>query len=181
MLGLQCVIVWHNSVIKSKISLCTSRVHFIASLFWNPSYPLAMLLFSRSKLATDSLRTALWLRSSLPLRLLPTVAACFSFLQYTIAEASLYNNLHAWFKTLWVKFSRLKFLQIAKIFGQVENAEVRKPKYSVRGVNDSLVWVTPRSLTPKAEVIPPWWKWLPYDCDDAQLQNWWAVIFWIKP
>ena len=28
----------------------------------------------------------------------------------------------------------------------------------VRGVNDSPARVTPRSLTPKAEVTPPWWE-----------------------
>jgi len=40
----------------------------------------------------------------------------------------------------------------------------------VRGVNDTPVWVTPRSLTPKAEMTP-------HDRDDALLQKWWAEIF----
>ena len=52
---------------------------------------------------------------------------------------------------------------------------VRVP--GVRGVNDSPAWVTPRSLTPKAEMTPPWREWLPYDRDDALPQNWFAAIF----
>ena len=48
----------------------------------------------------------------------------------------------------------------------------------VRGVNDSPAWVTPRSLTPEAEMTPPWREWLPYDRDDTLPQNWLAAIFW---
>ena len=107
-------IVWYNSVINSKISLHTLRAHFIASMFWNPSYPLAMLLFRRSNLETDSLRMASWLRRSFPLQPSPNVAACFSLLQYISWSVAIQQPSHV-VQNLWVKFSWLKFLQIAKI------------------------------------------------------------------
>ena len=56
-----------------------------------------------------------------------------------------------WLASSFVQFSPYRY-GIQNFLGDTFGGTV------VRGVNDSPARVTPRSLTPKAEVTPPWWE-----------------------
>ena len=74
-----------------------------------------------------------------------------------------------WFSTVCERSEVVEF-EIGSAKSSVQQAS-----FSPAPVSEA--WMTPRSLTPKAEMTPPWREWLPYDRDDALPQNWLAAIF----